>query len=104
MVCVVWATSQLTGCDIALFSNDAECKYVMNNSTHLDFLIYNRVSKKPILAIEVDGYEYHQNGTKQFNRDKMKNNILDLYNIPYLRFSTNGYGEKEKIINKLLNN
>ena len=24
----VWATSQLTGCDIALFSNDAECKYL----------------------------------------------------------------------------
>ena len=37
--------------------NDRECRYAMNPATHLDFLIYNRISKKPVLAIEVDGYE-----------------------------------------------
>ena len=36
--------------------NDRECQYAMNPATHLDFLIYNRISKKPVLAIEVDGY------------------------------------------------
>lgn len=58
--------------------NDDEYKYAMNSATHLDFLIYNRISKKPILAIEVDGYHYHREGTRQAERDKMKNRILDL--------------------------
>jgi Superfamily I DNA and RNA helicases and helicase subunits len=77
--------------------SDAECRYAMNASTHLDFLIYNKISKKPVLAIEVDGFHHHKNGTVQAERDKMKNNILELYNIPYLRFSTDGSGEMEKL-------
>ena len=63
--------------------SDEECKYSMNTATHLDFLIYNRISKKPILAIEVDGYHNHKDGTLQAKRDKMKNHILELYGIPY---------------------
>lgn len=70
-------------------------------ATHLDFLIYNRISKKPILAVEVDGYTFHKDGTAQAERDKMKNHILDLYHVPYLRFATNGSGEKEKLTQKL---
>lgn len=31
----------------------------------------------------------------------MKNHILELYEIPLLRFATNGSGEKESIIRKL---
>lgn len=81
--------------------SDAECKYAMNSATHLDFLIYNRISKKPVLAIEVDGFNYHKEGTKQAERDKMKNHILELYKIPYIRFATNGSGEKEKLEEKL---
>ena len=37
--------------------NEQECKYAMNPATHIDFLIYNRISREPVLAIEVDGYE-----------------------------------------------
>lgn len=81
--------------------NDEECRYAMNNATHLDFLVYNRISKKPVLAVEVDGYHYHKFGTAQAARDMMKNHILDLYEIPYLRFATNGSGEKEKLVEKL---
>lgn len=81
--------------------NEKECKYAMNSATHLDFLIYNKISKKPVLAIEVDGYHYHKPGTKQAERDIMKNHILDLYNIPYLRFATNGSREKEILTEKL---
>jgi len=77
--------------------SEAECRYAMNTATHLDFLIYNRISKKPILAIEVDGFHHHKDGTIQAKRDKMKNHILELYNIPYLRFSTNGSGEMKKL-------
>ncbi len=81
--------------------NDEECRYAMNPSTHLDFLIYNRISKKPVLAIEVDGFHFHKEGTRQAERDKMKNYILELYEIPYLRFATNGSGEKERLSGKL---
>lgn len=81
--------------------NEQECQYAMNPATHLDFLIYNRIGKKPVLAIEVDGYEYHKENTVQASRDLMKNHIMELYEIPFLRFKTNGSGEREKIIEML---
>ena len=81
--------------------NEQECQYAMNPATHLDFLIYNRISKKPVLAIEVDGYKYHKEDTIQASRDLLKNHILELYEIPLLRFKTNGSGEKEKIVEML---
>lgn len=81
--------------------NDEECLYAMNPATHVDFLVYNRISKRAILAIEVDGYAFHQKGTAQAKRDLLKDHIFELYQIPLLRFSTTGSGEEEKIINKL---
>lgn len=81
--------------------DENECKYAMNPATHLDFLIYNRISKKPVVAIEIDGYAYHKEGTLQASRDSLKNHIMELYEIPLLRFKTNGSGEKEKIIEVL---
>lgn len=81
--------------------NEQECQYAMNTATHLDFLIYNRISKKPVLAIEVDGYEYHKEDTVQATRDLLKNHIMELYEITLLRFKTNGSGEKEKIVELL---
>lgn len=83
------------------FLSDEEYNYIMNAGTHIDFLIYNKISKKPVLAMEVDGYHFHKKGTRQHERDIMKNHILELYDIPYLRFATNGSGEKEKLIYKL---
>lgn len=81
--------------------NEQECQYAMNPATHLDFVIYNRIGKKPVLAIEVDGYEYHKADTAQASRDLLKNHIMELYEIPLLRFKTNGSGEREKIIEML---
>ena len=54
-----------------------------------------------MLAIEVDGYEYHKEDTVQASRDLMKSHILELYGIPLLRFKTNGSGEKEKMVEVL---
>ncbi len=81
--------------------DDREREYANHPSTHLDFLIFNHVSKKPVLAVEVDGFHYHKQGTAQAERDKLKNHILDVYGIPYVRFSTNGSGEHEKLIELL---
>lgn len=81
--------------------SDDECKYAMNCATHLDFLIFNKLDKLPVLAVEVDGYQFHKEGTTQENRDKMKNEILRKYDIPLLRFKTNGSQEKEILESKL---
>lgn len=81
--------------------DEQETKYASNSLTHLDFLIYSKLSKSPVLGIEVDGFEFHKDGTKQANRDKMKDRILDKYNFPILRFRTIESNEKEKLTNKL---
>lgn len=78
-----------------------EVRYVSTGLSHIDFLIYNRVSKIPVLAIEVDGYRYHKEGTKQAERDKLKDHILELCGIPLLRFVTNGSEESKIISSKL---
>lgn len=82
--------------------NKYELKYATNYSTHLDFLIINKVTKLPILAIETDGYTYHNDQTVQHERDLMKDHIMSNYGLPLLRLSTKGSGEKEKVLSMLL--
>ena len=86
--------------DTSLMDSD-ERRYATHPNTHLDFLIYSKISKKPLLAIEVDGYNYHKDDSRQGERDAMKNSILDKYGLPLLRLKTNGSGEMEQIVSKL---
>lgn len=86
--------------DISLMSPE-EQKYASNYNTHLDFLIINQVSKKPVMAIETDGYSYHNDTTDQHRRDLLKNSILQTYGLPLLRLSTKGSSEREKIYQEL---
>ena len=78
--------------------NDRQRKYAMHPATHIDFLLFNRISKNPVLAVEVDGYAFHKKNTEQAFRDELKNQILGLYEIPLLRLCTNGSKEKERLI------
>ena len=82
--------------DFSLMTN-AEKKYAKNNWTHVDFLIYKTIDKSPLLAVEVDGSSYHKKGTRQFQRDELKNTIFEKYNIPLCRFNTTGSNEKERL-------
>nr|WP_130789573.1 AAA domain-containing protein [Lachnoclostridium pacaense] len=77
--------------------SEEERRYLVNTATHVDFLIYNRISKVPVLVIEVDGFRYHKPGTPQYNRDQIKDRILGRYHIPFYRFATNGSAELEQI-------
>lgn len=81
--------------------NEEERKYISHYSTHLDFLIINHVTKKPVLAIETDGYTFHNDETEQHRRDLLKNHILEVYGLPLIRLKTNESGEKEKILSSL---
>lgn len=81
--------------------SEEEYRFVVKTQSHNDFVIFNKIDKIPVLAVEVDGYENHANNPVQLKRDKMKDEILRKYNIPILRFSTVGSGE-EKILREKL--
>ncbi|MCS7464993.1 DUF2726 domain-containing protein [Paenibacillus doosanensis] len=80
--------------------NDEELSYVKHNSS-VDFVIYYKLNKQPLLVIEVDGFSYHENNVQQSRRDVLKNGILKKYDLPLLRLATTGSNEEEKIKNEL---
>lgn len=75
--------------------------YAFRSWTHLDFLIYDTVSHRAKLAIEVDGTQFHRRGSNQGQRDQLKDSILEAIGLPLLRLGTNGSQEKEKIAQAL---
>ena len=81
--------------------NEEELKYVNHPNTHIDFYIFKNIGDRFVLAIEVDGYMYHRKGTRQYERDLLKNEILNKYKLPYVRLKTNVSNE-EKIIREKL--
>jgi len=80
--------------------NEKEQAFV-NASSHIDFLIYSKIHKQALLALEVDGVAFHANNPEQLKRDTLKNSILEKYHIPIIRFATDGSEEKKKLIEKL---
>lgn len=74
-----------------------EQKYARNPLTHIDFLLFRQMDKQPVLAIEVDGTSFHEDGSKQAERDEKKNHIMDNCGVSLLRLRTDGSGEREKI-------
>lgn len=81
--------------------DNEELRYASNIWTHIDLIIYNKMDKKLLLAIEVDGYFYHRDGTRQQERDKIKERILEKYDIPLIRLSTIGSNEEKILENKI---
>ena len=71
----------------------------------LDFGVYSRVTGRLVLAIEVDGWQYHGASDTQRKRDALKDSIMAAYDVPVLRLPTNGSGEGRLIreaLDKLL--
>ena len=80
---------------------DEEAIYASNSWTKVDFLLYDKVTRLPVLAIEVDGMSFHQEGSEQHRRDLLKNTILEKSGVKLLRLSTRGSREREQIKNAL---
>jgi len=78
-----------------------EKQYAQNILTHVDFLIFDKIGKVPRFVIEVDGMSFHGEGTRQAERDVMKNKILEKYGLPYERFSTKGSNEQKRLTDAL---
>lgn len=86
-----------------VFLSDSERTYANKSWTLVDFILYNKTTKQPVLAIEVDGMAFHKAGSEQSKRDSLKDSILKKAGIPLLRLSTDGSNEKNRIITALRN-
>ena len=69
----------------------------VNNHASLDFVVFFKQDKACALVIEVDGVAFHENASNQLYRDRLKDAILNKYQIPFLRLPTNGSGEEARI-------
>jgi len=78
-----------------------EVAYAFHPWTHTDFVIYRRIDKSPVLVIEVDGYGFHREGSRQAERDVLKDSVLAKCGLPILRLSTVGSDERQRIRKKL---
>jgi len=61
--------------------------FVNSPLSHVDFLLYNTVTKRPMMCIEVDGRKFH-NTDVQKHRDQMKDEILGANGLKPVRLST----------------
>ena len=68
---------------------DAEERaFVESPFSHVDFLIYNAITKQPLLPIEVDGWGFHGGNSIQQHRDALKDGLLAKYGLSPCRIST----------------
>ena len=74
----------------------AQRSYVQHRAS-VDFVVYNRVTNQPLLAIEVDGFAFHENKPDQRARDARKDAILVAHQMPLLRLLTTGSRERQRI-------
>ena len=80
-----------------------EYAFYKNPCAHADFLVYNKMSRKPVLVIEVDGVSFHEQRAIQKERDAKKNSIVEKAGLTILRLKTNESGEDVRIKNALNN-
>ena len=78
-----------------------EQDFVSSALTHTDFLLYHKLDKAPLLAIEIDGVSMHPTEGTQKDRDDLKDDIFLKCGIPLLRIRTNESGVQAKIEAKL---
>lgn len=68
-----------------------------NPSTHVDFLLFRRIDKSPLLVVEAGVASFHAAGSVQAGIDEKKNRIFKQCDIPLLRLRADGCGEEERM-------
>lgn len=81
--------------------SEEETLFASRSWTLVDFLVYDKVSRRPVLVIEVDGMSFHEEGSEQWKRDRLKDSILEKSGVRCLRLPTNGSRERERIVEEL---
>ncbi|MDI9898377.1 AAA domain-containing protein [Rhodococcus sp. IEGM 1409] len=79
---------------------ERQVSYVQHRAS-VDFVVRNAITRQPILAIEVDGYQFHENKPEQLARDDVKNSIFGTLEMSLLRLPTTGHGEADLVRNEL---
>lgn len=75
----------------------ADQRSYIGHRASVDFVVYNKVTKRPLMAIEVDGFEFHENNPDQLVRDERKDAIFSHFALPLLRLRTTGASEAARI-------
>lgn len=70
--------------------------FVNSPLSHVDFLLYNTITKQPTICFEVDGWKFH-NTEVQRHRDQMKDEILDDYGLKPVRLSSTSVITAQKL-------
>ena len=96
------ALDQLGGCHRAVVAHyplskliagwdlltDQERAFALSPLAHVDFLVYNALTRQPLLTIEVDGWRYHRGQADQKARDALKDQLLGKYGLTPYRITT----------------
>ena len=67
---------------------EEEKAFASNRLSHVDFLVYNSLTKRPLLVIEVDGWYYHKRQGGQVTRDELKDKLLAKFGLALHRILT----------------
>lgn len=78
--------------------DEQERVFAENPLTHVDFLIYNSLTKQPLQTIEVDGWHFHKESETQKSRDALKDQILMKFGLRPHRISTTDTVNEETIM------
>ena len=81
---------------------DKEKAFAESPFSHVDFLLYNSLTKRPICAIEVDEWHFHKENDAQQSRDALKDQIFTNIGLRLLRISTTDTVNQETIKKSLL--
>lgn len=76
---------------------DEEERRFIRNRSSVDFVIYYKFDNSPVLAIEVDGFAFHENNPEQLERDTKKDRIFKKKGLDLQRFPTTASGEEARI-------
>lgn len=68
--------------------NEEEKSFAGSKRAHVDFLVYNSLTKQPLLTIEVDGWHFHKGNVVQQSRDSLKDQVLSKYALAPIRLAT----------------
>ena len=81
--------------------SEEQRKFANSPLSHVDFLLYNTITKRPLLCIEVDGWQFHHTEVQR-HRDAIKDEILDKYGLRIVRLSTTSVVTIDTIKNILI--
>ena len=81
--------------------NEKEKAFAESPLAHVDFLVYNSLTKQPMQVFEVDGWQFHQNNEAQQSRDQLKDSLLTKFGLCPQRISTTDRFNVETCINML---